>query len=573
MFHKPSVIEVNPDPPVGKTPTRRLSLPWMFTLPFIFQVVTVVGWVGYISHRNGTRAIESLTQQLLTSVGDRVEQKLSTYLEAPILANRNHSDAVRRGAFNMDLSTTNAQQEQYLWQQMHLFPNFSWISIGSERGDCLGIWRPNENASLQFSIVNPSTQRFGTYYATRPPGVRTQKLKVERPEFDPRTRPWYKAAVEAKQAIWTPIYAGFTPGTIFIASSQPLYDRHDKLVGVSGIDLSLLEIQNFLSQTQVSPSGQIFLIERSGMLVSSSSKERPFRKMNGTPVRVNALDSDTPLIRNTMRSLLSRLGDLQQIQQTQTFHFNEHHQNNQKGQFVQVVPFSHGKGLDWLIVMVIPESDVMSQIEVGNQTTIILCLMALMGVILLNGVITHHLTNPIVGMESANRQLHRLAYLDGLTQIPNRRRFDDQLKQEWLRLKREQLPLAIVLCDVDYFKNYNDTYGHQLGDDCLCAIATAIATAARRPSDLAARYGGEEFVMLLPNTDLSGALEVAGAMRSQVHQLHIPHQASQVQSFVTLSFGVASVIPTENTTAEGLLDRADQALYQAKRSGRDRIQG
>jgi diguanylate cyclase (GGDEF)-like protein len=572
MFYKPNAIVVNPDPPVEKIPTRRLALTWMFTLPFIFQVVTVVGWVGYISHRNGTRAIESLTQQLLISVGDRVEQKLSTYLEAPILANQNHSDAVRRGAFNMDLSITNAQQEQYLWQQMHLFPNFSWISIGSEQGDCLGIWRPNENASLQFSIANPSTQHFGSYYATRPPGVRTQKLKVERPEFDPRTRPWYKAAVEAKQAIWTPIYAGFTPGTIFIAASQPLYDRNNKLVGVSGIDLSLLKIQNFLSQTQVSPSGQIFLIERSGMLVSSSSKEPPFRQVNGTPVRVSALDSDTPLIRNTMRSLLSRLGNLKEIQHPQTFHFNDR-QGHHQGQFVQVVPFSHGKGLDWLIVMVIPESDVMSQIEVGNQTTIVLCLMALMGVILLNGVITQHLTNPIVGLESDNRQLHRLAYLDGLTQIPNRRRFDDQLKQEWFRLKREQLPLAIVLCDVDYFKNYNDTYGHQLGDDCLCAVATAIASAARRPSDLAARYGGEEFVMLLPNTDLAGALEVAGSMRSQVHQLHIPHRASEVQPFVTMSFGVASVIPTGTTTPEELLDLADQALYQAKRSGRDRIQG
>ncbi len=562
MVSKPSAIVTGTESSVGKKPARKIALPWMFTLPFILQVVTVVGWVGYVSHRHSIRAIESLTQQLLTSVGDRIELQLKTYLDAPIQANLIHRDAVRRGDFSLDLSNPTAQQEQYVWQQMQLFPSFSWISIGSEQGDCLGIWRPNENAPLQFAIVNPSTQHFGIYSATQAPGVRTQQLKVERPEFDPRTRPWYKAAVNANQAVWTPIYAGFTPGTIFIASSQPLYDRTDKLVGVSGIDLSLLEIQRFLAQTHVSQSGQIFLVERSGMLVSSSSQEPPFRQVNGTPVRVNALESDTPLIRHTM----GHLGDLSKIQAPKTMHLTE-----KRGEFVHVLPFSHGTGLEWLIVIVIPESDVMAQIESGNQMTIVLCLGALMGIIGLNAIITQRLTQPIAGLESDNHQLHRLAYLDGLTQIPNRRQFDEQLAQEWQRLKREQLPLAIVFCDVDYFKAYNDTYGHQLGDDCLCAIATAIADNARRPPDLVARYGGEEFVILLPNTDLPGAIEVAQSMRSQVHKLRIPHRASEVRAFVTMSFGAASAIPTNTSTVEDLLELADKALYQAKRSGRDRV--
>jgi diguanylate cyclase (GGDEF)-like protein len=562
MFYKPSAIVISTQSPIDPKPTRKIALSWMFTLPFIFQVVTVVGWVGYVSHRNGTRAIESLTQQLLTSVGDRVEHKLRTYLDTAILANRSNGDALRRGAFDLDLSIPNAQREQYLWQQMHLFPYFTWISMGSEQGDCIGIWKPAENAPLQFSIANASTQHFGTYYATQVPGVLTQKLKVEGPAFDPRPRPWYKAAIEADQAVWSPIYAGFTTGTIFIAASQPLYDRTDKLVGVSAVDLSLLEIQRFLAQTHVSPSGQIFLIERSGLLVSSSSQDPPFRQVNGSPVRINALESDTPLIRHTM----THLGDLTQIQSPKTMHFEENHD-----EFIQVLPFSHGKGLDWLIVIAIPESDVMAEIESGNQMTIVLCLGALMGVIGLNTIITQHLTQPIAGLESDNHQLHRLAYLDGLTQIPNRRQFDQQLMQEWQRLKREQSPLALVFCDVDYFKSYNDTYGHQLGDDCLCAIATSIAANARRPSDLVARYGGEEFVILLPNTDLPGAIEVAQSMRSQVHRLRIPHRSSEVRAFVTMSFGAASAIPTETTTAEELLELADQALYQAKRSGRDRI--
>jgi diguanylate cyclase (GGDEF)-like protein len=564
MFYKIPSIENTPAPP-GLSSPWKISLSWMLTLPFILQVVTVVGWVGYIAHRNAQQSVESLTQQLLLVVSQRVEQKLTTYLEAPILANQNHSDAVRRGSLNLDLSRFNTQREQYLWQQMNLFPNFSWISIGSEKGDCVGIWRPSENAPLQFSIVNATTDHFGTYYATRTPGIRTQQLKVERPEFDPRTRPWYKKAIGSKQSVWTPIYQGFTPGTIFIAASQALYDAEDRFVGVSGIDLSLTEIQHFLTKTKVSPSGQIFLIERSGMLVSSSTQEQPFREVNGQPVQIHAIDSETPLIRGTMQSLLHQVNDLHQIQNLENFHFRE------QAKYVQVVPFTRQKGLDWLIVIVIPESDVMGQIYAGNQKTIVLCLGALISVIALNSLIMRHLTQPIEGLQSANHKLHRLAYLDGLTQIPNRRSFDERFMQEWHRMKREQLPLAIVFCDVDYFKKYNDTYGHQLGDDCLCTVASAIAAVVRRPADLVARYGGEEFVMLLPNTDLEGGIEVATAMRAQIHRLQIPHRASDVSSNVTMSFGVASLIPQDPKHPEELLAMADRSLYTAKREGRDRI--
>jgi diguanylate cyclase (GGDEF)-like protein len=174
-------------------------------------------------------------------------------------------------------------------------------------------------------------------------------------------------------------------------------------------------------------------------------------------------------------------------------------------------------------------------------------------------------------LQAANEELQNLAYLDGLTQIANRRRFDDQLMQEWARMKREQLPLSLILGDVDYFKQYNDTYGHQLGDECLCQVAKAIATAARRSSDLAARYGGEEFVVLLPNTPLAGAQKVAILMQTNIAALQLPHDNSAVSKYVTASFGIASMIPRNDNDAEQLLFQVDQALYEAKRSGRDRI--
>jgi diguanylate cyclase (GGDEF)-like protein len=174
-------------------------------------------------------------------------------------------------------------------------------------------------------------------------------------------------------------------------------------------------------------------------------------------------------------------------------------------------------------------------------------------------------------LQSANQELQRLAFLDGLTQIANRRQFDLRLEQEWRRMKRERLSLALILCDVDYFKSYNDTYGHQMGDDCLRSIAHVIDQGARRPSDLVARYGGEEFAILLSNTDLAGAIEVANSIKNQIQQLQLPHQESPVSLCVTASFGVAAVSPSEEGTPEELIAQADRALYRAKEEGRDRV--
>ncbi len=172
-------------------------------------------------------------------------------------------------------------------------------------------------------------------------------------------------------------------------------------------------------------------------------------------------------------------------------------------------------------------------------------------------------------LQIANQELQRLAKLDGLTQIANRRRFDQYLKKEWLRLAREQNPLSLILCDVDYFKLYNDTYGHPAGDTCLIQIAQAISGAVKRPADLVARYGGEEFAVLLPNTDSDGATQVVQFIQKKVRQLNLPHIASPVGQYVTLSFGIATIFPSHNGSVQALINAADKALYQAKNKGRN----
>lgn len=172
---------------------------------------------------------------------------------------------------------------------------------------------------------------------------------------------------------------------------------------------------------------------------------------------------------------------------------------------------------------------------------------------------------------TTNRELERLSTLDTLTALANRRRFDVALRHEWRRAARDDNPLSLILCDIDCFKGYNDRYGHPAGDEVLIRVADAMRNSLRRPADLAARYGGEEFVVILANTDSLGAMALAETIRKNIEAMRIPHEASTVSQWLTVSFGVATMKPQPGAEPEELIDRADQALYAAKESGRNRV--
>ena len=174
-------------------------------------------------------------------------------------------------------------------------------------------------------------------------------------------------------------------------------------------------------------------------------------------------------------------------------------------------------------------------------------------------------------LEKVNQELQKMAIQDELTQIANRRYFNQYLEQEWKRCQREQQPIALILGDVDAFKKYNDYYGHQAGDRCLQQIAQILSSALKRPGDLVARYGGEEFAMILPQTDLAGAQHVAQRIQHELSLMQIPHEQSELEPFVTMSLGVHSIIPTAQDSLDRFIRHADKALYHAKASGRNRI--
>lgn len=166
--------------------------------------------------------------------------------------------------------------------------------------------------------------------------------------------------------------------------------------------------------------------------------------------------------------------------------------------------------------------------------------------------------------------LRALVFIDGLTGVANRRRFDESLQAEWRRCRRSKVPLTLLMIDIDYFKRYNDHYGHQAGDVCLQAVAASLKQGFGRSHDLVARYGGEEFVCLMPECDVVAGQSKAEGLRQSVQNLAIPHQASPTQEVVTISTGIATIVPTDELTPEGFLAIADKALYVAKSSGRNR---
>ena len=175
-------------------------------------------------------------------------------------------------------------------------------------------------------------------------------------------------------------------------------------------------------------------------------------------------------------------------------------------------------------------------------------------------------------LSEANEELTRIAHVDGLTKLSNRRTFDETLQNEMQRSIRYKLPITLMMCDIDYFKQYNDAYGHVVGDECLIKIAGCLKDSFKRASDLATRYGGEEFAIILPHTNDKEAEQLSKTCIENIRKLKVPHSDSGVSKYVTISIGVATIIPDKTDDADLLIKAADEELYKAKKNGRNRIE-
>ncbi len=358
----------------GNVPLRVILV-----VPFVLQILGAVGLVGWLSLRNGQKAINDVTTQLSSEISARIQQHLHNYLATPLLVNQINADAIRLG--QLDVKNLKGL-ERHFFTQAQRFPWVGYIYFGGNRGEFIGVERLDDG-TLEIQVSDKTTNGEGHRYATNAQGDRTKLLKITSTNYDSRKRPWYKNAVQTGKPTWSEIYPFFSEPELTISASQPIYNKTGVLDGVIASDLVVSQVREFLRTLKIGQTGQTFIIERSGMLVASSTAEPPFIINQGATQRIKASDSPNALTKATAQYLTSHFGTLTNITQNQQLAFDI----NDDRQFVQVTPLSDVRGLDWLIVVVVPESDFMERIDANTRTTILLCLAAL-GVATVVGVIT-----------------------------------------------------------------------------------------------------------------------------------------------------------------------------------------
>lgn len=381
--------------------SKTVPLQAVLILPFALQTLVTVGLVGYFSFRNGQQTVKDLSGQLRSGITTRIEEKLKSYTEIPHTINHFNAIAFAEGSIDVD----DAKGEYQFWQQTLMFPSTSLIYCGSDRsGAVLGAGRLAGENSLQLWVSNATTRNIPHFYSLNSQGERDRLLGKDTKRFDARLRPWYKAAVAEGQPTWSAIYADFTTGLPTITASVPIYDATNQtLRGVCATDFFLpQEMNQFLESLEIGRSGTAFIMERSGLLVSTSAKQPSENDPNLTQ-RLSAIDSDNRTIQATATYLRDRFGSFNAIQSSQILNF----QVDGKRQFVQVLPFQDPRGLDWLIVTVLPEADFMERIQDNTRIAVLLCIAALIVGVVISILTARWITRPVVSLSRSAKAIAR----------------------------------------------------------------------------------------------------------------------------------------------------------------------
>lgn len=378
---------------------KRRSLRYALVIPFVLQISVAVGLVGYLSFRNGQQSVHEVVIQLQQEVSNRIQQNLQSYLTAPHQINQSNLDAVNLK--HLDIKRLNSW-EKYLWLQVQRFPNINFISVGNEQGE----YRTGEklsNGTLRINVVDKSTNYDFYSFDTDKKGDRTKGTLIQK-KFDPRNWSFYKHAVQKKQPSWSEVYISLLEPTLLISAVQPVYDlQSGKLLGVLNCALRIDYIGKFFSDLKIGKSGQTFIIDRNGTLLATSTAEKPFRVINNQRELFKAIDSSDPLTQKTAKYLAEKYQRFAGIKSAQQLQFDLKGDRH----FLQVLPFQDRKGLDWLIIVVVPESDFTEQVDANSRFTLLMCLIASLAAIFVSIFTARRLTQPILRLNQVAKDIAR----------------------------------------------------------------------------------------------------------------------------------------------------------------------
>jgi len=395
---------------------RNLPLRTVIIVPFVLQIVGTVGLVGYLSYRNGQRAVDNLAYQLIDEVDERVEQNVYHYLESPHQVTQNLAAAIRTGVIDWK---NFPGLERYFAQQLQIHSTVSGIGIATEEKDFLTVGKSLASDSLIIRVLDQSTNYTFHRYTANLQGKRLKRTPY-RYEIDPHNDPpegeaWYPATKQAGKGIWRPVVTlsqGVDQPLLMIANFFPFNDSEGTFQGVVSATLFVPELAEFLEGVEVGQAGQIFIINQKGELVASSTGEIPFKpdldsdylkKLNPQDWRLPAQNSRNSLTKASVNVLLNQVNHWSKIKQAQKFKFNL---NNYR-YFLHINPIQEQSGLKWLIVTVVPESDFMAEIYANTRTTIALCVAALILSIVLGIITARWVTKPILQLNTSAQAIAR----------------------------------------------------------------------------------------------------------------------------------------------------------------------
>jgi PAS domain S-box-containing protein len=385
---------------------RKPRLRSLLTLLFLLQTIVPVALVGYLSFRNGQRAVNDLATQLQTEVSDRVEQHLSTYFGAPRQVNRLNQSAIQLGLLDPNQPTTTGR---YFWQQMKVFPDISYINYVGKTGQLVGVGRELDG-KLYLELSDSDRPNQYTVYRLNDKGDRQNSLRSA--TTSPLQEIHYATVAATGKPSWTKLYQadGDTPGNFSISCGIPIYTPDKVLAGVVGVDLFLPQVSQFLRALTISGKrnaqgtasfGRVVVVKQDGSILASSSDDMPFVRSNGQIQPLNVLNSSDETTRATAQQVVDRLGGLNAVTTAQQFEFR----HGGERQFVQVMPWTDPWGLKLLLMVTLPESAFMEQINANTQSTVLLCLASLAGAIALGILTARWLSRPMTLLSQASEQL------------------------------------------------------------------------------------------------------------------------------------------------------------------------
>ncbi len=389
--------------------TRTPSLSIRYAIPGLLAILIVaaVSLTGWLAFRSGQQSVDVLANELGGEATTRIEEHVQAFLEIPYLFHNINLGAESAGSLNL---TDYGQLRQYFWRLARLSESAPYVYYGAENGDFIGV-DMNPGGEPAFKTRNAETAPNRVTYSLDQEGNPVEAIKQA--EYDPRTRPWYKAAKDAGQPIWSEIYPSASAPFLVISPAAPVYDSAGKLQGVLAIDITLRELSEFLQTLNISPNGEAFIIERTGELVATSSTEPPFTTNDeGAQQRLKVVDSSETLISGIGKELVARYGGFDKIQGREQFIA----ELNQDRQYTQIATLKDERGLDWLIVVVIPASDFMGPVYDNARATaiaggLIMLAAALLGYALASWIIRPVLT--VIGVAAnIEKENYALAPLD-----------------------------------------------------------------------------------------------------------------------------------------------------------------